>query len=293
MAEQKTTINDFATDLKPTWCPGCGDFSIWLALRQALVKLGYQPHQVMMVFGIGCSGNMCNFVHAYGVHALHGRTLPTAMGLRMANHDMPVVVIGGDGDGYGEGGNHFIHTLRANPNITYIVHNNQVYGLTTGQTSPTSDLHAKSKTNPTGVIDEPINPLALAIAAGGSYVARGFSGDIPGLTQQIINGIQFRGMAFIDVFQPCVTFNKVNTYQYFRERVYNLEEAGHDASDKQAAFNKALEHEGKLPIGVFYEKERPVYEYSFPQIEEKTLVEQSHAYKKGGRNLDTIIQEFR
>ncbi|HAZ16906.1 MAG: 2-oxoacid ferredoxin oxidoreductase, subunit beta [Parcubacteria group bacterium GW2011_GWA2_43_13] len=286
------TIQDFATPYKPTWCPGCGDFSIWLALRQAFVHLGLQPHEVYVVFDIGCSGNMCNFVNAYGAHGLHGRALPLAFGLRLANHGMPVVVIGGDGGSYGEGGNHFIHTIRANPNITYIVHDNQVYGLTIGQTSPTSDKGAKAKTNPQGVIDEPINPLALAISAGCGYVARGFSGDIPYLTQQIVSAMEFKGFSLVDVFQPCVTFNKVNTYQYFRERVYKLEETSHDVSNKVQAFERALEQGDHLPIGLFYKEEKQVYESALPQLEKKSLVEQSHSYTPGSRDLTPVVESF-
>lgn len=259
------THNDYITPHKPTWCPGCGDYSIWLALRQALANLGLSPHEILIVFGVGCSGNMCNLVHSYGAHALHGRALPLAFGARVANHHIPVIVIAGDGDQYGEGGNHFIHTARSNLDITVIVHNNQVYGLTTGQTSPTSGQGYQSKSTPLGVAEEPINPITLALSANASFIARGFSGDIPMLTNLIVRAIQHKGFSLLDVFQPCVTFNKLNTYQYFRNLIYTLEDTQHDSSDKLKAFERATETE-RLPIGLFYQENRQTYEERVSQL---------------------------
>src|ERR671930_1341288 len=214
--------------IHPDWCPGCGDFSVLAALQTAMFELELPPHQACVISGIGCSSNLPGYVNTYGMHTLHGRALAVATGVRCGNHELKVICAGGDGDGYGIGGNHFIHSMRRNVDLTYIVMNNQIYGLTTGQCSPTSAKGMKTKSTPFGNVENPINPLALAIAGGATYVARGFSGNQKQLAALIVGGLRHRGFALIDVFSPCVTYNKDNTYQFFRPRVKDLAELGHD-----------------------------------------------------------------
>jgi 2-oxoglutarate ferredoxin oxidoreductase subunit beta len=207
-------------------------------------------------------------------NSLHGRPIPPAVAAKIANKDLTVIAISGDGDGYGEGGNHFVHAARRNHDITYLVHNNQIYGLTKGQTSPTSDIGFVTKTTPQGA-PPPINPLTLAIAAGATFVARSFAGDIEHLAATIKQGIQHKGFALIDILQPCVSFNHKNTYRWYQERVYKLEqEQNYKPSEKNAAFIKAQEWGEHIPIGVFYREERPVYESAFPTLAKNSLVSQ-------------------
>ena len=261
------TMKDFKVDTFPTWCPGCGDFAVLAGVTKALANANRHPKDVAVVSGIGCSSNLPHFLKAYGVHTLHGRSLPVAQGLKLANPEMTVIVTGGDGDGYGIGAGHWLHAMRRNLDITYIVMNNEIYGLTTGQTSPTSLVGHKTKSTPYGNVEMPINPVGIALMAGATFVARGFSGDAKGLASIIQAGIEHKGFSFIDAQSPCVTYNKLNTYDWHRERVYNLQEKGHDKADFNAAVNRALEWptlapEGKEPIGIFYQTERPTYEES-------------------------------
>jgi 2-oxoglutarate ferredoxin oxidoreductase subunit beta len=267
------TLEDY-NGLTPAWCPGCGNFGILAALKKALVELNLDPHNILLVSGIGQAGKLPHYTKGNVFNSLHGRPLSPATGAKLANKDLTVIAISGDGDGYGEGGNHFIHTARRNHDITYLVHNNQIYGLTKGQTSPTSDIGFVTKTTPQGA-PPPINPIALAIAAGASFVARAFAGDIDYLSSIMKQGINHRGFALIDILQPCVSFNHKNTYQWYKERVYKLEQDGkYDPSDKDAAFKKAQEWGERIPIGVFYREDRPVYESTFPALEQDTLVSQ-------------------
>lgn len=259
----------------PTWCPGCGDFAIWIALKNALVKLGLDPANVVISYGIGCSGNENNFIQTYAFHSLHGRPLPPAIGIKIANDKLTVIAVSGDGDAYGEGGNHFIHACRGNHDLTYIVHNNEMYSLTTGQASPTSEKGMPSKSTPQGIIELPLNPLALALSSGASFIARGFSGRADHLTDLLVQAIKHRGFSFVDVLQPCVTFNKLNTFRYFYQRVYQLQKEGYQPNDKQKAFKKAIEWGKRIPIGVFYQETRPTYQEELAQIKEKPLVEHS------------------
>ncbi len=271
--------SDYAINRPPIWCPGCGDYGILEALRRALAEVGVPNEEVVVASGIGCSSQLPHFMKTYGIHGIHGRAVAIATGVKIANPRLKVVVVGGDGDGYGIGLNHMIHAARRNVGITYIVSNNQVYGLTTGQMSPTTLRGTKTKTTPFGSVDEPVNPLALALAAGATYVARGFSGDVPHLTQLIKSALVHRGFALVDVLSPCVTFNKVNTYDWFRARVYKLEESGHDLSDHVQAYKKALEWPtldpyGKIPIGLFYRtEERPTYEEELLRLIGKAPIE--------------------
>jgi 2-oxoglutarate ferredoxin oxidoreductase subunit beta len=250
---------DFNTSHFPTWCPGCGDFGIWTALKNALAALELKPANVFIVYGIGCSGNMSSFVKAYGFHGLHGRALPAAIGAKLANKNLKVIVVGGDGDGYGEGGNHFLHALRGNVDITYIVHDNQVYGLTKGQMAPTTELGQVTSSTPEGSADQALNPVALAIAAGGSFVAQGFAGDVGQLTQLIVDAVQHPGFSHVNVLQPCVTFNHHNTFSWFYQRVYKVESVQHDFSNKYEAFARALEWGDKIPTGLLYREIRPTW----------------------------------
>src|ERR1044071_5715098 len=212
--------------IHPDWCPGCGDFSVLAALQTALFELGLQPHQVCVISGIGCSSNLPGYVNTYGMHTLHGRALAVATGVRLGNHEVKVICAGGDGDGYGIGGNHFVHTMRRNVDLTYVVMDNQIYGLTTGQCSPTSVKGMKTKSTPYGSVENPINPIPMAIAAGATYVARGYTGQVRQLTDLIKGGIQHPGFALIDAFSPCVTFNRDNTHEYFKQRTAKLEDTG-------------------------------------------------------------------
>lgn len=254
------TATSYNTGFLPTWCPGCGDFGIWKSLQGAFAKLGIGPEEGLVVYGIGCHGNMYDWMNMYGVIGLHGRTLPVAQGVKFANHKLPVVVVSGDGDGLGEGGNHFIHAAKRNPDIAVIIHDNQVYGLTTGQASPTAKPGFVTKSTPEGATDEPMNPLALALVSGATFVARGFAGDMPGLTELMAAAIDHKGFAVLDVLQPCVTFNKVYTYQWFRQRLYQLSSEGYQPTDKTKALEKAMEWGDKIPVGVLYKVEKPTSE---------------------------------
>ncbi|MEE8372681.1 MAG: thiamine pyrophosphate-dependent enzyme [Dehalococcoidia bacterium] len=275
------------TGMPPAWCPGCGNFGILTAVKRALVELEMQPHQVLMVSGIGQAGKLPHYTKCNMLNVLHGRTLPTAAGAKIANPELAVIAVGGDGDGYGEGGNHFMHAVRRNHEITYMVHDNQVYGLTKGQASPTSDLGFVTKTTPQGAA-EPMNPMAVALALGGSFVARGFAGDAEHLSGLIKVAIRHKGFALIDVLQPCVVFNHKNTYAWYRERVYKLEESGYNPNDKLAAFEKALEWGERIPIGVIYREDRATFEEQLPALSKGPLVGQDI----DPRQVEGLLEEF-
>jgi len=267
------TLSDYA-GLQPTWCPGCGNFGILKALNKALVELEIEPHRVLLVSGIGQAGKLPHYTRGNVFNSLHGRPVPPSIGAKIANPELVVIAVSGDGDAYGEGGNHFIHAARRNHNITYLVHNNQVYGLTKGQASPTSDAGFITKTTPYGATN-PVNPVALAIVSGASFVGRGFAGDDEHLSSLIKQGITHRGFSLIDILQPCVSFNHKNTYSWYRERVYKLEdESGYDPDDKKAALEKAQEWGERIPIGIIYRKELPVYEDQLPALRKGPLVRQ-------------------
>ena len=247
---QELTLNSYEGMVDPDWCLGCGDFGVLKSLKAAALELGIPPHEILVVSGIGCSSNLPGFIHAYGVHSLHGRSLPLASGAALANHNLHVVAAGGGGDGYGIGIAHFIHAMRRNLNLTYIVMNNQIYGLTTGQASPTTTEGHKTKSTPRGNVERPINPIALALVTGATYVARGFSGNPSHMTKLIAGGIAHRGFSLVDVFSPCVTFNTVNTYPWFKKRLYTLEDdKGYDPGDFRAALDRAFEWGEKIPTG--------------------------------------------
>lgn len=282
-----TILPEFKTPCQPNWCPGCGDFGIWSAIKLSLHKLGLGPADFCAVYGVGCHGHMVNFLKSYAIETLHGRPIPVAQGVKLANHKLPVLVMSGDGDTFGEGTNHLIHAARRNIDITMIVHDNQVYGLTTGQTAPTSLKGFKTKSTPTGVIEDPVNPLSIALAGGATFVARGFAGDIPMLVDLIVQGINHKGFSYIDIFQPCVTFNHVNTYQWFREHIYKLPET-YKADNRAEAHKLALEWD-KIPIGVFYKEEKPTYEEQVVQLGDIPLVDHPEPKKDVIANL---LEEF-
>lgn len=278
---------DFNTQYQPTWCPGCGNWGIWQSLKSALVKAGLNPWEVVLVYGIGCSGNMNDFVKTYGFHALHGRGIPNACGIKIANHNLAVICILGDGDCYGEGGNHLIHAARGNHDVKVFVHDNRVYGLTTGQTSPTSPRGFSSKSTPEGTIEFPLNPLSLAISQGATFVAQGFAGDVPYLTNLMVKAIKHKGFSLLNILQPCITFNKDCTFQFYQEKVYKLEEKGWDVYDKQKALQKVFLQDGKIPLGVFYQEKRLAYHEQIRQIKKKPLTAQ-----KIKSSLNLLFKEF-
>ncbi len=251
----KLTVKEMKGLVDPDWCPGCGDFGVLTALKQAIIELGLYPHEVMTISGIGCSSNVPGYINAYGMHTLHGRALAVATGAQLANHKMKVIATGGDGDGFGIGGNHFVHSMRRNVDLTYIVMDNQIYGLTTGQISPTSTKGMKTKSTPDGSVENPINPIPLAIAAGATYVARGFTGQVKHLVELIKGGIQHKGFAFIDAFSPCVTYNHDNSHEFFKQRTQKLEEMGHNPTDFHAAMEKAYMWGEVIPIGLFWKRD--------------------------------------
>ena len=252
---KQMVMADLKGKVDPDWCPGCGDFGVLAAVQKALVELQIPKHEVATISGIGCSSNFPGFIDTYGMHTLHGRSLPVASGMKLANHGMTVLVTGGDGDGFGIGAGHFVHTMRRNLDLTYLVMDNQIYGLTTGQTSPTSRIGMKTKSMPFGNVDAPVNPISLALSAGATFVARGFSADQKHLTELIKRGIEHKGFSFIDIFSPCVTYNHDNTFQWFRPRVKKLEEnPEYDHTDFQSAVEKSLLWGDEIPIGLFFER---------------------------------------
>lgn len=272
----------------PTWCPGCGDYVILGALKAALTELGLELHNTVIVSGIGCGSKTPHFIRSYGFEGLHGRILPVATGVKLANNRLTVIGVGGDGDGYGIGGNHFVHAARRNLDMTYITQNNEVYGLTKGQYSPTSPRGFVSPTTPEGSLEEPINPVTLALSAGATFVARSHSMDMNYTKQLIMEGIRHKGFSVIDVLQLCPTYNKMVDAKFFRDSLYKLD-GEHDAGDKVKAFQKGLEIFPKLPYGIFYKEEKPTYEEGLPQIREKPLVE----HDIGNVDMEPLLSRFR
>jgi 2-oxoglutarate ferredoxin oxidoreductase subunit beta len=284
-------LSTYESVVEPDWCPGCGDFGVLRALEIAAGKLGIRPKDLMVVSGIGCSSNLPGFIHTYGVHSLHGRAVAVASGIKLANHDLKVVITGGDGDGYGIGIGHFIHAMRRNLDLTYIVMNNQIYGLTTGQASPTTMKEMRTKSTPLGNLEMPINPVALGLVSGATYVSRGFSGENKHLAELIAGAIAHHGFSLVDVFSPCVTYNKLNTYDYFRKRVYKLEaEDGYDVTNVETALERSFEWGDRIPIGVFYLDEQPTYDDSEPVLRNGPLVRQQMGMSK--EMFNELMEEF-
>ena len=271
----------------PAWCPGCGNFAILKTFKDTMVELGIEPHQLTMVSGIGQAAKLPHYTKCHTFNGLHGRTLPVATGIRLANHEMLVIAETGDGDCYGEGGNHLLAAMRRNINVKLFVHDNQIYGLTKGQPSPTTGEGMVTKNMPFGVISEQFNPLALAVALDCSFAARGYAGDTEHLKGLMKAAINHKGFALIDILQPCVTFNKVNTYEWYKQRVYHLGPE-YDPADRKAAFAKALEWSERIPIGIIYRNDRPVFEDRVPMLKEQPLVRQVFDSSK----VPATIREF-
>lgn len=271
----------------PAWCPGCGDFAILATLKEAVVEMGLEPHQFTVVSGIGQASKLPHYMKCNTFNGLHGRTLPVSTGIRLANNKMPVIAVAGDGDCYGEGGNHFIHAIRRNVNVKLFVHDNQIYGLTKGQASPTSMEGMVTKTQPFGVFSEQLNPLAMAIALDCSFVARGFSGDTQHLKELFKEAMGHKGFSLVDILQPCVSFNKVNTFAWYKQRAYHLE-SEYNPADRIEAFRRALEWGDRIPVGVFYKNQRPTLEEKVPIIKETPLVDQPTNLSK----LEETLREF-
>jgi 2-oxoglutarate ferredoxin oxidoreductase subunit beta len=271
----------------PAWCPGCGNFSILKSFKDAMVEMDIEPHQFTIVSGIGQAAKFPHYVKCNTFNGLHGRALPVAAGIRLANHEHPVMVFTGDGDCYGEGGNHLIHNIRRNINVKVFVHDNQIYGLTKGQASPTSMEGMKTKNQPFGVFSEQLNPIAMAVALDCSFVARGFSGDMEHLKELIKAAVNHKGFSLVDILQPCVSFNKVNTHEWYKQRVYHLS-PGYDPEDRMGAFKKALEWGDKIPLGIIFKNNRPVLEERIPIIKNEPLVRQSFDVSR----MEHTLKEF-
>ena len=287
------TILDYKSATMPTWCPGCGNFGILNGLKKALAEADLEPHRVQIVSGIGCGSKIPHYMKVNGLHTLHGRGVPVATGARLANHGMPVIVVHGDGDGYGMGGNHFIHAARRNIGLVDLVQNNHIYGLTTGQYSPTSPPGRVTKTSPApvGAIDRPINPLMLALAAGATFVARAYPLDAEHFAGIIRAALEHRGYALIDIAQVCVSFNPELSYAWYNERVYKVEQGeGYDPTDRAAAMALAEEWEAKIPTGILYQDETvPAYEERVPALAAGPLVEQA---PRSLESLEAVKREF-
>lgn len=273
---------------EPAWCPGCGNFGIRTALKQALEELGLKPHEVVISSGIGQAAKMPHYIKVNGFNGLHGRALPPAIGIKMSNKDLKVIVESGDGDSYGEGGNHFIHTIRRNIDIAHFVHDNQIYGLTKGQGSPTTAMGQKTTLQFDGVKVEQLNPLALAMTMGAGFVARGFSGDIPHLVEIMKEAINYKGYALVDILQPCVVWNKVNTFAWYKKRVYHLPE-DYDYTNKEEAFKKAMEFGDRILTGIIYKVDKETYDDKFDFIKNgKPLVDR----KLNPMDAEKLLEEF-
>jgi 2-oxoglutarate ferredoxin oxidoreductase subunit beta len=271
------TFKDFRNDVKPNWCPGCGDFSVQAAIQRAAANSNLEPHELAVVSGIGCSGRISGYIKSFGFHGIHGRSLPIAQGVKMANKDLTVIASGGDGDGFAIGMGHTIHAIRRNIDVTYIVMDNQIYGLTKGQTSPRSSFGFKTKSTPQGSIESSISVMEMALTAGASFVAQSFSTDLKDLTSLIEQGIQHKGFSLINVFSPCVTYNKVNTYDWFKENLTKLADIeDYDSSNRQKAMQTLMEHDG-LVTGLIYRNEEQksyqdlVHKYSENPLSEADL----------------------
>lgn len=269
----KTTLDQLLSPVQPTWCPGCGNFSILTAIKQALVELDLPMEGVSLVFGIGCSGNGADFIKGYGLHALHGRGLANAIGIKLANHQQKVIMIGGDGDLYGEGLNHLVAACRGNHDLTTIVFNNHRYSLTTGQVSPTAMQGTVSKSTPQGVIETPIAALATAISNGAGFVARAYAAKLKQMTELIKLAVLYEGFALIDVLQPCPSFNKEQDYAWYQAHTVDLDEH-YDSTNKEQALAKLLIDQ-ELSLGVLYrDDQRQAYHQNLAQLSQQTLIEQ-------------------
>jgi 2-oxoglutarate ferredoxin oxidoreductase subunit beta len=286
------TIKDFRNNVKPNWCPGCGDFSVQAAIQRAAANVGLEPENMAIVSGIGCSGRISGYINAYGFHGVHGRSLPIAQGLKMANRELTVLAAGGDGDGFAIGMGHTVHAIRRNIDVTYIVMDNQIYGLTKGQTSPRSAVGFKTKSTPQGSIESSLSPLEIALASGATFIAQSFSSNLKQLTELIEEGIKHKGFSLINVFSPCVTFNKINTYDWFKENLKDISEfEGYDPSNRIQAMTKLMETGGMLTGLIYQDKSRQSYEDSVTGFKPVGLANQDIRLTR--EEFDKLVAEFK
>ena len=281
-------IKAYESDYENQWCPGCGNFDILEALKDALAHERIAPHELLIVSGIGQAAKAPHFLKCNFFHALHGRALPLATGAKIANHDLKIVVNTGDGDCYAEGGNHFVHAIRRNIDLTVLAHDNGIYGLTKGQASPTSGTGMVTNLQKDGVISQPLKPLAMALAAGAGFVARGFAGESGMLSRLIQSALRYKGFSLIDILQPCVSFNRVNTYQWYKQRVYEIDHQAHDNSDLRQAFDLALQWGDKIPIGILYQVEKKEFTAQLQPLAHSTLLEAPYAKAQLKALLQTV-----
>ena len=286
------TFKDFRNNVKPNWCPGCGDFSVQAAIQKAAANVGLEPEEVAIITGIGCSGRLSGYVNSYGLHSIHGRSLPLAQGVKMANKDLTVIASGGDGDGFAIGMGHTIHALRRNMDMTYIIMDNQIYVLTKGQTSPSSAKGFVTKTTPKGNIEQNVAPLELALSSGATFVAQSFSSDIKELTHIIEEAINHKGFSFVNVFSPCVTYNKINTYDWFKENLTKLADIeDYDFSNKNQAIQTVMDKESMITGIIYQDKETPSYEQQLEQLDETPLVKKS--LKLEENQFEELVSQFK
>ena len=280
-------FTDFKSDKQPTWCPGCGDFGTMNGMMKALANTGNDPDNTFVVAGIGCSGKIGTYMHSYALHGVHGRALPVGIGAKLANPNLEVMVAGGDGDGYSIGAGHFIHAVRRNVDMTYIVMDNRIYGLTKGQASPTSREDFETSTTPDGPKQPPVNPLALALAAGGTFISQSFSSDSQRHTEIVQKAVEHDGFGFVNVYSPCVTFNDVDTYDYFRDTIVDLAEADHDPTDYDNATDAIMDGDKEYQ-GVIYQDENSV------AYEEREGLSENMAVIPDGApdNATDLVREF-
>jgi len=285
------TFKEFRNNVKPNWCPGCGDFSVQASIQRAAANVGLEPDNLAVVSGIGCSGRISGYINSYGLHGIHGRSLPIAQGVKMANRDLTVIASGGDGDGFAIGLGHTIHAIRRNIDITYIVMDNQIYGLTKGQTSPRSDVGFKTKSTPQGSVESALSVMEMALTAGGTFVAQSFSSDLKELTSLIEQGIQHKGFSLINVFSPCVTYNKVNTYDWFKENLVKLSDVeGYDPSNKEMAMQTLMQNKGLVTGLIYQNKEQKSYQELISGYSEDPLVESDLQLEKD--QFEKLVAEF-
>ncbi|ODG91119.1 MULTISPECIES: 2-oxoacid:ferredoxin oxidoreductase subunit beta [Bacillaceae] len=285
------TFKEFRNNIKPNWCPGCGDFSVQASIQRAAANVGLEPDNLAVISGIGCSGRISGYINSYGLHGIHGRSLPIAQGVKMANRDLTVIASGGDGDGFAIGLGHTIHAIRRNIDITYIVMDNQIYGLTKGQTSPRSDVGFKTKSTPQGSVESALSVMEMALTAGGTFVAQSFSSDLKELTSLIEQGINHKGFSLINVFSPCVTYNKVNTYDWFKENLVKLSDVeGYDPSNKEMAMQTLMQNKGLVTGLIYQNKEQKSYQQLISGYSEEPLVESELQLEKA--QFEKLVAEF-
>lgn len=285
------TFKDFRNNVRPNWCPGCGDFSVQAAIQRAAANLGFEPDDLAVISGIGCSGRISGYINSYGFHGIHGRVLPIAQGVKMGNRDLTVIAAGGDGDGFAIGMGHTIHAIRRNIDITYIVMDNQVYGLTKGQTSPRSDVGFKTKSTPEGSIESTLSIMEMVLTAGATFVAQSFSSDLKELTSLIEQGIQHKGFSFINVYSPCVTYNKINTYDWFKENLVRIDEMeNYDLRNRIMAMKTLMENNGLVTGLIYQDKEKPSYQDMLHGYSETPLAHDD--LNLGEEKFKKLISEF-